>query len=289
MDGYKKFASQGVHPPCSRFLRLGGIRGHAVLQGRLNSGSVLKEREIMHRFFLRSLNCLAAAAAVAAACTASAAPIVFDDFNAGEGHFNVAPNFSGTSVGELATSTADHDATDGFEGGSQKLVLVHDGTATNLRIRHLSGSGAIANNVVFSTTSGTDGFIGYYLKTTNTGFTTAIALDGPTNAVAEMDGGVARPVIADGEWHLYEWDLDNPADWTTVPGIGGGGGLQDSSRTIDSIFLIDGLGGSGDSKTISLDFVALNDAGSVSLIPEPAALGFALFGAMGLLARRRRA
>ena len=244
----------------------------------------------MHRTSMRALGCAIVGAALSVASTVSAAPIVFDDFNAGEGHFNVAPNFSGTTVGELATSTADHDTTDFSEGtGSQKLVLVHDGSTTNLRIRHLSGSGAIANNTVFATTAGTDGFIGYYLKTTHTGFTTAIALDGPTNVVAEMDGGVARPVIADGEWHLYEWDLDNPADWTTVPGIGGGGGLQDSSRTIDSIFLIDGLGASGDSKTISLDFVALNDTGSVALIPEPAALGFALFGAMGLLARRRRA
>ena len=245
----------------------------------------------MHRFFMRPLGCAIVGAALSVASSVSAAPIVFDDFNAGEGHFNLAPNFSGTTVGELATSTADHDTTDRAEGtGSQKLVLVHDGTATNLRIRHLSGGGAVASNTLFATTAGTDGFIGYYLKTSNPGFTTAIALDGPTNAIAEMDGGVARPVIADGQWHLYEWDLDNAADWTTVPGIGGGGGLQDSTRTLDSIFLIDGTGASGDSKTISLDFVALNDTGSVAaLVPEPAALGFALFGAMGLLARRRRA
>ena len=229
--------------------------------------------------------------AAAAASPALAVPIVFDDFNTNEGHFNLAPNFSGTSVGELATSTADRDTTDFVEGtGSQKLVLVHDGSATNLRIRHLSGSGAVANNTQFSTTSGTDGYIGYYLKTTETGLTTAIALDGPANVVAEMDGGVARPVIADGQWHLYEWNLDDPADWTTVPGIGGGGGLQDSTRTIDSIFLINGTAPVDTTKTLFLDFVAFNDAGSVALlVPEPGSLTVVGIGALGLLARRRRA
>ena len=243
------------------------------------------------RFATSCLRAAAAALAIGAGSIASAAPIIFDDFNTGEGHFNVAPNFSGTSVGELATSTADHNPAGGVEGGSQDLVLVHDGSATNLRIRHLSGSGSAANNVQFSTTSGTDGFIGYYLKTTVEGFTTTIALDGgPGNAAADMDGGVARPVIADGQWHLYEWNLDNPADWTTVPGIGGGNGLQDATRTIDSIFLIDGIGASGDSKAISLDFVALNDTGSVAaLVPEPASLGLIGLTAVGLLARRRRA
>ena len=243
------------------------------------------------RFGTSCLRAAAAALVMGAASVASAAPIIFDDFNTGEGRFNLAPNFSGTSVGELATSTADHDPANGVEGGSQNLVLVHDGSTTNLRIRHLSGSGSPANNVQFSTTSGTDGFIGYYLKTTVEGFTTAIALDGgTTNLAADMDGGVARPVIADGQWHLYEWNLDNPADWTTVPGIGGGNGLQDSTRTIDSIFIIDGTGANGESKAISLDFVALNDAGSVAaLVPEPTSLGVIGLAAAGLLARRRRA
>jgi hypothetical protein len=230
---------------------------------------------MMRHHIVRAALALAAAGALAPA--ASAAPIIFDDFNAGEGHFNLAPNFSGTSVGEGT--------------GSQRLSLVHDGSTTALRIRHLSGGGAPASNVSFNVTPNTDGWIGYYLKTDVPGFRTTIALDNAANVAAEMDGGVQKDVVADGQWHLYEWNLDEPTDWTSVPGIGGAAPLAEGARTIDSIFLLDGTGLATDpGKVLFLDFVALNDAGSVALIvPEPTSLGLIGIGALGLLARRRRA
>src|SRR5687768_17126394 len=103
------------------------------------------------------------AVALLLVATEAQAAIVFDDFNTTEGHFNVAPNFSSTSVGEDSTSTADRVTTDSpLEGaGHQKLVLIHDTTTTPLRIRHLSGSGTPANNTSFTTSAGEDGFFGY--------------------------------------------------------------------------------------------------------------------------------
>ena len=56
--------------------------------------------------------------------------IVFDNFNVDEGHFGFAPDFSGTTVGEDPTSTADQVTAGGsLEGsGHQLLHLVHDDT-----------------------------------------------------------------------------------------------------------------------------------------------------------------
>ena len=235
----------------------------------------------------------AALAVLAGASASSAAPIIFDDFNTTEGHFNLAPNFSGTSVGESSASTADRVTTDGpAEGeGHQKLVLVHDGTATNMRIRHLSGSGSPANNTTFTTSAGMDGFIGFYAKTTNTGWTIGLNLDGPTNVAAEMDMGVNRPLIADGEYHLYEWNLDDDNDWVAVTAIGGNGTIEHTQHSIDSIYIFTNqTGAAGQAREpLYIDFVALNDMGSVAnLIPEPAALGLLALAAPLALARRRR-
>jgi hypothetical protein len=238
---------------------------------------------------------LAALACAAIVARQAPAAIIFDDFNVNEGHFNQAPNFSGTTVGEDVSSTADRVETDGpLEGaGHQKLVLVHDTTTTAFRLRHVSGSGTPANNTSFTTTSGTDGWIGFYLKTTATGWETSINLDGAGNTAAEMDGSLSTAVIGDGQWHLYEWNLDAVTGWGAVPGIGGGhgGALLNGSHTIDSIYLRDLDGSPGPTATFFLDFVAKSDSGSIAglIIPEPTTLllaGVALVGACAVSRRK---
>ena len=229
--------------------------------------------------------------------------VIFDNFNVDEGHFGYAVTFSGTTVGEDATSTADRVTTDSpFEGeGHQKLVLVHDATTTAFRLRHVSGgppytsanAGTPVGNTGFSFTTGagTDGWIGFYLKTTASGWQTSINLDGPTGATAEMDGSASVALIGDGEWHLYEWDLDATSGWGAVPGIGGGhgGSVLAGSHTIDSIYLRDLDGTPGPTATIYLDFVAKSDAGTIAaLVPEPTALSLTVFGGLAFLITRMR-
>lgn len=228
----------------------------------------------MKLFSKTSLLACAAALAIAAPQHTQAAPITFDDFNVGEGHFAAVPNFSGTSTGTAASSTADRVTTDvPLEGaGHEKIVLDYNGTGASFRCRFLSGTGTVANNTPFTTTSGTDGWIGFYLKTTATGWETSINLDGAGGAIADMDGSSSVPIIADGQWHLYEWDLDSLTAWGAVPGIGGGHGgfLADGSHTIDSIWFRDQDGTLGPQATIFLDFVALNPNGSIAnLLSEP--------------------
>ncbi len=206
---------------------------------------------------------------LAAASTLRAAPTVFDDFNVNEGKFTSVPTASGSTVGILAASTADRVTVAPREGaGCQQLVLITNGAAT-VRIRHLSGGGTIGNNTPIVTSAGPDGWIGCYIKTTNTGWNVQLWLEGASN-----NGGVPKDLIADGEWHLYEWDLDNTAGdadgWGSIAGILGGSAIvADGNHTIDSI-IFRGPALEQQTNVIFLDYVAHNDAGSVSnLLSNP--------------------
>jgi hypothetical protein len=232
------------------------------------------------------------------------ASIVFCDFNTNLGLFGYDPNFSSTSVGDDAASTSLRVLTGTLEGsGADQVHIEYDNSGTATRIRHLSGgppynsanAGTPVGNTGFSftTSPAEDGFIGFYAKSTSPGWQVSINLDGTGGTIAEMDGSTSLSLISDGDWHLYEWNLDSISVWGVVPGIGGGhgGSIQDGPHTIDSIYFrdLDGAGGANVPADIFLDFVAKTDSGTVAnlLIPEPSTCW--LFGFGGLcLARRRR-
>ncbi len=84
---------------------------------------------------------------------------------------------------------------------------------------------------------------------------------------ASINGGVPKEITADGQWHLYEWDLDNTAGdadgWGDILGLGGGPTVADGSHTIDSIIFRNSAPADAAS-VFFLDFVARNDSGTVS-------------------------
>jgi len=225
---------------------------------------------------------------------ASAATIVLDDFNVNEGRFALAPTFSGSTSGLATTSTADRITTDSFEGeGSQQLIFLDDATAGGTsRVRFLSGGGSAAGgsgqpaNTVITTSAGVDGWIGFALKTTTAGWNVQMWLEG-----AENNGSFQREVIADGQWHVYQWNLDDQTGGTNgwqaagVPGIVGGDiDVQDGNYTIDSIlFRHTSMPATS---TILMDYVARNTEGK--LVPEPAALAIAGIGLIAVCGVNRR-
>src|SRR5688572_15617534 len=96
---------------------------------------------------------VAAAVAMASltAAQSTQAAIIFDDFEANEGHFNLAPTFSGSTTNMATTSTADRFTTGGVEGiGFESLTLNATTAGTASRVRFLSGSGTPANNTNFA-------------------------------------------------------------------------------------------------------------------------------------------
>ncbi len=225
--------------------------------------------------------------------TSARASIVFDDFNTNEGHFALQPSFSGQSNVSTA-STADRITSDTFEGAGSESINAILSTTNPARIRFLSGGGTPSSNTPFTTTAGTDGFIGFYYKTSSAGIKLALNLDGDTvgdtgssGATSELDMSSLTTVNADGNWHLMEWDLDG-GGYGAVSSIGGGhagGLLLPGTHWIDSIYIQNMTANS----SIQFDFVAKSDSGSISaLLPEPGSMTLLALTLVSTLKRRRR-
>ncbi len=177
---------------------------------------------------------------------------VLVDFEVDEGPFHRHPTFSGTTEGVLPSSTADRTTSMAHRGiASQVLDIKAEGSGPWL-VRHLSGSGNPGDNEAFAT----DGFLGFWLKTTATGLSVAPVLDDPGTG----DRGIARSIVADGEWHLYEWNLDDNSQWEAW--VTGNGIIDGPMASLDSIQFF----GIGDA-VIYLDTVAHNPLGSL-VIPR---------------------
>jgi GH25 family lysozyme M1 (1,4-beta-N-acetylmuramidase) len=179
------------------------------------------------------------------------------DFESGEGYFNWSTSASGSNQGILAGSAADRVTTEAHDGdGSQRINIV--GNAGGWFLRHLSGIGSPPASPDTNLTLDAEGYLGFWLKTTNPGITVQLALDDPGSAI---DRGLAQNVIADGRWHLYEWDLGDDSQWQAWTSLADGT-IGGATVTIDSIQFT----GAGNA-VIYLDSVAHNPNGS--LLPDP--------------------
>jgi hypothetical protein len=266
---------------------------------------------------LLALAGLAIAVALAGSTSAQQTLLTIDDFNVDEGHFFHSPGFSGSSNGfqKLAIETADpdpiapnpstavHDTTDSADtfgsGGSQLIELFDDLDQTTLepnggtaRLRNVSSRG-IANpadplftQTQFTTGPDDDGWIGVAVKTLDPGWTVQIYMELSPNTVptvqSEHHGSVPKDVINDGEWHFYQWSLDDftggPDGWFSVAGIIGNAGsavIEDGAHTIDSVIFrqsdftqvpsVDNVRKS----TLHMDWVVKSNTGMIELPSQP--------------------
>lgn len=244
-------------------------------------------KRLLSPLFLTALG-----AATFVAAHAPAAIIVFDDFNVDEGRFASAPSFSGSNANIAASSTADRITSDSLEGaGSQQLVINTTTPGNATRLRFLSGVGTPANNLTFATSAATDGWIGLALKTDSPGWTVQLWVEPSTVAPAATghNGGVPKDVVADGQWHIYQWNLDDhsggPDGWGSIAGIiGGVATVGDGNHTIDSVIFRHAAGPA--TATILMDWVVRDDAGRI--VPEAGTLGLAGLASLALAAVRRR-
>jgi hypothetical protein len=231
---------------------------------------------------------------------------MIDDFETGDGHFTWSPTQSGTTTGASAASFKVRNDEDSYtKGFCQKVGIFDDaGKAGGWYVRYVSNGGSPAGSAAINLTDGTDGSIGFFLRVYTVGgvqatdivsppvMRVAIAMDVGA-AGARTEQGVWRDIVADGEWHFYEWDLDALGDWTRWKSASGGV-LNNSAGvfpatgqvTLDSILF---AGGDFNAEFL-LDSVMVNSAGSLSVmdyVPEPGAVSGLCVGAGVLLCRRR--
>ena len=160
-----------------------------------------------------------------------------------EGYFHRPLDFSGSTTANVAGSTAERTSVEAQAGtDSQRLNIVYDETSgTDFFLRHVAGArfsdfdgstnaAERVSNLQFESI----GSVGFWLKTDDPGLQVSLAIDDPTTG----DRGVFRPVIADGQWRRYFWNLENPNDWESWPGVGGNGQIDESRVTLDSIQFI---------------------------------------------------
>jgi hypothetical protein len=195
---------------------------------------------------------------------------VLDDFEVDEGHFRwvyntspVSQTFGLTSATTIDRVTSEHQS---LGVGSQELNLVATSPTTPWQIRHnssITAQAAVpAGNVPLAPT----GYVGFWVKTYDAGAgTIQISVDDPVAAGATaIEKGEPIQIIADNQWHLYQWNLADADDWTSF-NLGSDGVIDavNGFVTIDSIW-ITGVG----SAQIYLDTVSHNPNGMLAaLIP----------------------
>jgi hypothetical protein len=244
-----------------------------------------------NRNYWKTLGC-ALIVSLAASHAARAAVVVLEPFATDEGRFKGVPTASGTSTGFVtAGTTLTFDAVEGHtDAGSQKFV-VDDDPAVNIsttflwRIRDLSGSPTSNGNPANNVTLTADGYIGFWVKTTTPGLQASIVIDDGAESVNER--GAYRNIIADGQWHAYEWNFDAAAstDWFNFNA--GTNVVSSTTVTVDSIYILaPGASPAELDATLWVDDLSYNTEGSI--VPEPAGLSVAGLGLLALAKRRRK-
>ncbi|MBX3687900.1 peptidoglycan recognition family protein [Dokdonella sp.] len=154
--------------------------------------------------------------------------IMLDKFETGEGHFNTAPAYSGSTTGISASSTADRDCAMARVGNcSEHLRLIDNASNTsNWSVRFLSGSGAPASNMKFAR----NGRVGFWVFVAGSGFSVGLGVDDSDGT--ERSTLKAVPANA---WTYVEWSLADAAQWNAW--VGGNGAITAAQATLDAIWI----------------------------------------------------
>jgi hypothetical protein len=160
-----------------------------------------------------------------------------------------------------------------------------------MQLRLLSGGGTPTSNVVNGQALGPDGHVGYFLRVQpgSDPLWAAILIDDGTPTANGLERSTFLPIIADGEFHLYQWNLADASTWENFSG--GNGAIGGPNAFIDAIYLSSApatSGGTNWSGSVWIDTVAYNPDGTLdNLVPEPGVAALLLLGGCVAIGRRR--
>lgn len=189
-----------------------------------------------------------------------------DDFESGSGHFSGPVVASGSTKGVDATSSATLDPKAAKDGKSSfKLTILADKSKDEaFQLRLLSGDATPKTNAIDGKAMGNDGFVGLWLRRDAGGppLFVSIVVDEGTPSAVSTERGQPLEVKADGQWHLYEWGLNEDAKWFNYNG--GNGRIDGPNVFVDSLLFRttkDEKGGTPFSGTIWMDALTYEPAG----------------------------
>lgn len=154
---------------------------------------------------------------------------ILDSFDSSEGHFNLYPTYSGSTVGISSSSTAVRTTSIAKNGsGSEHIKLVdNSSTSSSWAVRFLSGSGSPSNNTSMTVNNGR---VGFWVYSGGTGMSAAVAVDDGSGT----ERSISRSIPAN-SWTFLEWNLDDSSQWNAWYGSANGT-INASSVTIDAIW-----------------------------------------------------
>lgn len=184
--------------------------------------------------------------------------VIIDDFEDGTGRFGLATTHSGSTTGILPSLPVLETSLPAVSGVQSLRIQLIDapGDTLNWFVRLLSGSGTPANNLLLNDT----GFVGYWIRADRSYLSASIILDDLNSSgtgVSTNEIAVPIPIIGDGSWNLYSWDMTDTNSWD--PFIASGNGMIQDPVSIDAIvFRAPYPANVNDTATIWLDKVSFN-------------------------------
>lgn len=219
---------------------------------------------------------------------------VIDNFEGTKGKFASGVTASGSNR-NIGSGTTTLDTNQSALGDSSlRLTFAPPATPTSgqgTQLRFLSGGGTTTNNYTDGKTVGNVGHFGVFLRMEAGSAPLFVSMLIDDNAASAGERSSFKQVVADGKWHLYQWDLADVDDWSNFSG--GDGDIDGPNVFLDSLYFSGTAGTSGGpvlgSTTVWIDGVAYNPSGTLdALVPEPATLAAIGLGAVMFRRRRRR-